>query len=68
MATTTKATNRARKNPTCIASGCKRESKGPRFHYLCEAHRDAKAKQVAEWKSKTKIDRKNRSKVARKAA
>src|SRR5687767_9180215 len=26
----------------CIAPGCANPSKGPRFHYLCDKHKDAK--------------------------
>ncbi len=53
---------------TCIAPGCRKPSKGPRYHYLCDSHRDAKAKQVSEWQSKVKINRKEGTKTAVRAA
>jgi hypothetical protein len=34
----------------CIAPDCKNVSKGPRFHFCCEEHRDAPAKTIKEWK------------------
>lgn len=34
----------------CIATGCDTQSKGPRFHYLCEAHKDAKPRQLSNWR------------------
>jgi uncharacterized protein (DUF1800 family) len=34
----------------CIATGCKKVSKGPRFHFCCEEHRDAPAKTIKAWK------------------
>jgi hypothetical protein len=35
----------------CIAPGCKNPSKGPRFHYLCDKHRDAPKKDWELWQS-----------------
>jgi hypothetical protein len=35
----------------CIAPGCKNASKGPRFHYLCEKHRDAPKKDWETWQA-----------------
>lgn len=54
--------------PTCIAPHCRKPSKGPRFKYLCEAHRGAAPDLVKIWQSKTKVNRKEGSKVARKAS
>jgi hypothetical protein len=34
----------------CRAPGCKKASKGPRFHFLCEDHRGASAKQIESWR------------------
>ena len=34
----------------CIAPGCPNPSKGPRFHYLCEKHRDAPKKDYEAWR------------------
>lgn len=62
------AKNGTKKKVPCIAAGCRKDSKGPRFHYLCEAHKDTKKSQVNEWKSKVKIDRKSGTKTAVKAA
>ena len=33
----------------CIAPNCKNPSKGPRFHHLCEAHKQTPIKQVHLW-------------------
>ena len=35
----------------CIAPGCKNPSKGPRFHYLCDKHRDAPRKEWEAWQT-----------------
>ena len=35
----------------CIAPGCKNPSKGPRFHYLCDKHRDAPRKEWEAWQA-----------------
>ena len=35
----------------CIAPGCKNPSKGPRFHYLCDKHRDAPKKDWETWQA-----------------
>ncbi len=56
--------SKEKKKIPCIAPACRKPSRGPRFHYLCEAHSGTKAKQLAEWKSKVKIDRKAGTKVA----
>ncbi len=34
----------------CIAPGCPNPSKGPRFHYLCEKHKDAPKKDYEAWR------------------
>src|SRR4051794_37393543 len=34
----------------CIAPGCQNPSKGPRFHYLCEKHKDAPKKDYEAWR------------------
>jgi len=34
----------------CIAPGCKRHNKGPRFRYLCVKHLKASTKQVERWR------------------
>lgn len=34
----------------CIAPGCTNPSKGPRFHYLCEKHKDAPKKDYEAWR------------------
>ena len=36
----------------CMALGCKNTSAGPRFHYLCDSHREKKPteKQLLQWK------------------
>jgi hypothetical protein len=36
----------------CIAPGCRNPSKGPRFHYLCEDHRNASKKDYEAWRAK----------------
>jgi len=38
----------------CIAPGCTNPSKGPRFHYLCDKHRDAPKKEYEAWRLKAK--------------
>lgn len=48
----------AEKTPrSCIKPGCKHPSKGPRFHFLCEKHLDAPAKQWKVWKQKDRDSR-----------
>src|SRR5687767_6715154 len=37
-----RATNGRKRIVACIAPGCSNPSKGPRFHYLCDKHKDAK--------------------------
>jgi hypothetical protein len=37
---------------TCIAPGCRKRSKGPRFRYLCEKHEKAPKKQVEKWRKR----------------
>ncbi len=34
----------------CIAPGCPNPSKGPRFHYLCEKHKDSPKKDYEAWR------------------
>lgn len=34
----------------CIATGCAEQSKGPRFKYLCEAHKGSSEKKIANWR------------------
>jgi hypothetical protein len=34
----------------CIAPNCKNPSKGPRFHYLCEEHKNASKKDYEAWR------------------
>jgi hypothetical protein len=38
----------------CIAPGCSNPSKGPRFHYLCDKHRDAKKQDYEAWRKARK--------------
>lgn len=38
----------------CIAPGCTNPSKGPRFHYLCEKHKDAKKADYEAWRKARK--------------
>jgi hypothetical protein len=35
---------------TCIAPNCGNQSKGPRFHYLCDKHKDAPKKDYEAWR------------------
>jgi len=39
-----------KKAKVCIAPGCRRHSKGPRFRFLCEKHLKATKKQVEKWR------------------
>jgi hypothetical protein len=41
----------------CIAPGCSNASKGPRFHYLCEKHKDAPKKDYEAWRLKARQDK-----------
>lgn len=41
---------KARRIVTCIAPGCSRPSKGPRFHYLCDEHRGAPKRDYEAWR------------------
>lgn len=34
----------------CIAPGCTTQSKGPRFHYLCEQHKNTGKRTVKKWR------------------
>lgn len=53
---------------TCIAPGCRKPNKGPRFHYLCEEHRDSKPEKVLVWQKDYKAKaRKEKSKEKAKA-
>ncbi len=38
----------------CIAPGCGRPSKGPRFHYLCDEHMGARPADVEAWRAAQK--------------
>jgi hypothetical protein len=38
----------------CIAPGCSNPSKGPRFHYLCDKHKDAKKADYEAWRKARK--------------
>jgi hypothetical protein len=38
----------------CIAPGCPNMSKGPRFHYLCDKHKDAPKKDYEAWRKAKK--------------
>lgn len=38
----------------CIAPGCTNPSKGPRFHYLCDKHKDAKKADYEAWRKARK--------------
>lgn len=52
------ATDPARTRPKrilpCIAPGCRNMSKGPRFHYLCEDHRNAPKRDWTAWQKAQK--------------
>lgn len=45
-----KAGSRAGFPKLCIAMGCRKKNKGPRFRFLCLDHISASAKQVEKWK------------------
>ncbi len=49
-----KVRRRSKRVMTCIAPGCKNTSKGPRFHYLCDKHRDASKAEYAAWQAARK--------------
>ncbi len=38
----------------CIAPGCTNPSKGPRFHYLCDKHKEAKRADYEAWRKARK--------------
>jgi hypothetical protein len=38
----------------CIKPGCNSPSKGPRFHYLCDEHKDAKRSEYEAWRKARK--------------
>ena len=38
----------------CIAPNCSNPSKGPRFHYLCDKHKDAKKQDYETWRKARK--------------
>ncbi len=44
----------SKREMACIAPGCKNTSKGPRFHYLCDKHKDAPKKEYEEWQAARK--------------
>ncbi len=39
-----------KRDMSCIAAGCKNQSKGPRYRYLCESHLKATPAQVKAWR------------------
>jgi hypothetical protein len=41
----------------CIAPGCTNPSKGPRFHYLCEKHKDAAKKDYEAWRLRARQEK-----------
>jgi hypothetical protein len=41
----------------CIAPGCANPSKGPRFHYLCEKHKDAPKKDYEAWRLRARQEK-----------
>src|SRR5215813_9100188 len=41
----------------CIAPGCSNPSKGPRFHYLCEKHKDAPKKDYEAWRLRARQEK-----------
>jgi hypothetical protein len=41
----------------CIAPGCTNPSKGPRFHYLCDKHKDAPKKDYEAWRLKARQEK-----------
>ncbi len=48
----------------CIAPGCPNPSKGPRFHYLCEKHKDASKKDYEAWRKAKKDKEAKQAKAA----
>jgi hypothetical protein len=48
----------------CIAPGCPNPSKGPRFHYLCEKHKDAAKKDYEAWRKAKKDKEAKQAKAA----
>jgi hypothetical protein len=55
MPKTAKKTKKfTRPNGQCIAPGCRKPSKGPRFRYCCEIHRDAKMIDIYHWQEAAK--------------
>ena len=52
----------------CICPGCKKLSKGPRFHFLCEIHRNAPKREWSAWQAQDKERRKTALKLKRKRA
>lgn len=60
--------NRVARQPKrlpCIAPGCKNESRGPRFHYLCKKHTDAPKADFRRWQKADEARRKDRKAKAR---
>jgi hypothetical protein len=53
-----------RKIVNCIAPGCPNPSKGPRFHYLCEKHKDASKKDYESWRKAKKDKEAKQGKAA----
>lgn len=56
-----------RKIVNCIAPGCPNPSKGPRFHYLCEKHKDAPKKDYEAWRKAQKDQKLKKAKGAKQA-
>jgi hypothetical protein len=42
---------------TCIKPGCRKKSKGPRYHHLCEEHKDTPKRQMRAWQKKDRETR-----------
>ena len=52
----------------CIAPGCRKPNKGPRFFYCCEEHREAKRADIVGWQDAFRQKNKEAKKKAKKAA
>jgi hypothetical protein len=48
------AANGRKRIVPCIAPGCTNPSKGPRFHYLCDKHKEAKRADYEAWRKARK--------------
>ncbi len=40
----------AKRDYSCLSPGCRRRSKGPLFHYLCEKHEDTPKAVYEKWR------------------